>query len=210
MCLLIPVYDHSSPGPLRLAQDGIRHSILPAFVVTDVSVRVTRLSNENSSSSNRAPTFAICMSSFSLCEALRHLIAKSLILFGSCKHFESEFNPDGPKKINSPHLIPHPELMERGTLGFFFLFFFAHMTQHFGICRKVKQQSNILLQLLNFSGCCLIFSPVFSHVFLWSWVWNLVSKVWIETLLRPLCFLSHFKHVENGNKVVLPLDWNRR
>lgn len=90
-------------------------------------VRVTRLSNENSSSSNRAPTFAICMSSFSLCEALRHLIAKSLILFGSCKHFESEFNPDGPKKINSPHLIPHPELMERGTLGvFFFGFFCAH------------------------------------------------------------------------------------
>lgn len=120
--------------------------------------RVTRLSNENSSSGNRAPTFAICMSSFWLCEALRHLIAKSLILFGSCKHFESEFNPDGPKKINSPHLIPHPELMERGTLGFFF---FAHMTQHFGICRKVKRQINILLQLLNFSGCCLIFFTSF-------------------------------------------------
>lgn len=62
------------------------------------------------------------MSSFSLFEALRHLIAArlpGLILFGSCKHFESEFNPEGPKKMNSPHLIPHPELMKRGTLGFF-------------------------------------------------------------------------------------------
>lgn len=44
----------------------------------------------------------------------------ALILFGSCKHFESEFNPEGLKKMNSPHLIPHPELMKRGTLGFFF------------------------------------------------------------------------------------------
>lgn len=36
--------------------------------------------------------------------------------------------------------------MKSGTLGFISL---PHMTQHFGICRKVKQQSNMLLELLN-------------------------------------------------------------